>query len=78
MLFDVIVKLNEMLKKIFPIASTLMRAEDVGVLGTLIVALPLFAVVDTSVNGLLLPPSTDRHTHIATIDGALEVFATFR
>ena len=49
-LLGVIVKFGcEILKKILPIDSTLMRAEDVGVLGTLIVALPLFGVLATSV-----------------------------
>src|SRR5829696_2196217 len=79
-LFGVIVKFgSEMLKKILSMASTFMRAEDVGVFGMLIVAVPLLGALDTSVNGKLLPPSTDNSTFtLAQLTGILEVFAMFQ
>src|SRR5688500_18447783 len=79
-LFGVIVKFgSEILKKILSMASTLMRAEDVGVLGTVIVAAPLFGMLDVSVKGKLRPPSTDSSTlTLAQLTGALDVFATLQ
>src|ERR1051325_2824873 len=70
---------GETLKKILPAASTLIRAEEVGVFGTVTVAAPLFAVLETSTNGKLLPPSIESNTRtFAQSMGALEVFATFQ
>src|SRR2546421_11627414 len=78
--FGVIVKLgSEMLKKMLSAASTLTRAEEVGVFGTVIVAAPVFGVPDASVNGKLLPPSIESSTRtLAQLTGAAEVFATFQ
>src|SRR2546423_9878732 len=59
-LLGVIVKFgSEILKKMLSTASTLMRAVEVGVLGTLIVAAPLLGMLDARVKGKLLPPSTE-------------------
>src|SRR6266550_1427807 len=76
----VIVKLgSEMSKKMLSAASTLTRAEEVGVFGTLIVAVPVFGMPDASVNGKLPPPSTESSTRTsAQLIGVLEVFATFQ
>ena len=78
-LFGVIVKFgSEILKKMLPTASTLMRAVEVGVFGTLIVAVPLFGVLVARVNGKLLPPSSESRTRtFAQLIGAAEVLATF-
>ena len=78
-LFGVIVKFgSEILKKILSMASTLMRAEDVGVLGIVIVAAPLLGMLDASVRKLR-PPSTDSSTlTFAQLTGALDVFATLQ
>ena len=80
MVFGAIVKFGrEMLKKMLSAASTLTRAEEVGMFGTLIVAVPVFGMPDASVNGKLLPPSTESSTRmLAQLIGALEVFATFQ
>lgn len=79
-LLGVIVKFgSEMLKKILSIASTLTRADEVGVFGRLIVAVPLLGVLDARVNGKLLPPSIESSTRtFAQLIGAPEVFATFQ
>ena len=79
MRFGVIVKFgSEMLKKMLSTASTLTRAVEVGVFGTLIVAAPVLGVLDTRVNGKLLPPSMESSTRtFPQLTGALEVFATF-
>src|SRR5689334_19482443 len=71
----VIVKFDgEMLKKMLPAASTLTRADEVGVFGTLIEAVPLFGMPDASVYGKVLPPSIERSNRTrAQLIGALEV-----
>src|SRR5436190_21061065 len=76
--FGVIVKLgSEMLKKMLSAASTLTRAKEVGVFGTVIVATPIFGITDARVNGKLLPPSIESSTRtLAQLIGAAEVFAT--
>ena len=78
--FGVMVKFgSEMLKKMLSMASTLIRAEEVGVFGTLTVATPVFGVPDASVKGKLLPPSSESSRRTpAQLIGALEVFATFQ
>ena len=78
--FGVIVKFgSEMLKKMLSAASTLTRAEEVGVFGTVIVAAPVFGVPDASVNGKLLPPSIESSTRtLAQLTGAIFVLATFQ
>src|SRR6266480_1750107 len=69
---------SEMLKKMLPMASTLTRAVEVGVFGTLIMAVPLFGVLAARVNGKLFPPSIESNTRtFAQLTGALEVLATF-
>ena len=78
--FGVIVKFDgEILKKMLPTASTLMRAEEVGVFGTVKVAVPVFEMPEASVNGKLLPPSIDNRTRtVAQLMGELDVLATFQ
>src|SRR3954467_9068566 len=62
-----------------PAASTLTRADEVGVLGTVIVAVPVFGVPEASVNGKVLPLSRESSTRtLAQLIGALDVFATFQ
>src|SRR6185369_4585733 len=62
-----------------PTASTFTRADEVGVFGTVIVAAPLFGIAEASVNGKLLPPSTESSTRtLVQLMGALDVFATFQ
>ena len=68
---------SEILKKILPIASTLIRAVAVGVFGRLIVAAPLLGTLDARIIGKLFPPSVEsRMRTLAQLTGALEVFAT--
>ena len=70
---------SEILKKMLPIASTLTRAVAVGVFGTLIVAAPLFGVLEARMNGKLLPPSMESSTRtFAQLTGAPEVLAVFQ
>ena len=78
--FGVIVKFDgEILKKMLPTASTLMRAEEVGVFGTVMIAVPLFGRPEASVKGKLLPPSIESITRtVAQLMGELEVLATFQ
>src|SRR5438477_4133399 len=55
---DTIVKLaSSISKKIFPMASTLILAVVVGVLGTVIVSVPSFGVLATNTVGNVVPPS---------------------
>lgn len=76
----VIVKFGkEILKKMLSAASTLTRAEEVGVFGILTVVAPLFGAADASMNGKLLPPSIESRTRtLVQLIGALDVFATFQ
>ena len=68
---------SEMSKKMFPTASTLTRAVEVGVFGTLIVAAPLLGVLDARVNGKLFPPSMESNTRtFVQLTGTLDVLAT--
>jgi len=69
---------SEILKKMLPMASTLTRADEVGVFGTVIVAVPVLSVLDARVNGKLFPPSTERRTRtFAQLIGVFAVPATF-
>src|SRR4051794_28107410 len=69
----------EMSKKTFPIASTLMRACDVGVLGTTTFSEPSFGVLAASTYGYVCPPSSDSEIFTFAVEiGAALVPATFQ
>ena len=75
----VIVKPREMLKKMFPAASTLTRALPLGVPGIVTVSAPSFGVLLARMIGKVFPPSVDRVIlTLAQLTGELLVFATFQ
>src|SRR3954452_10807770 len=68
----------EMSKKMFPTASTLIRAFFVGVFGTTTLWEPSFAVDAASTYGYVCPPSTDSEIFTLAVEmGAALVPATF-
>jgi hypothetical protein len=68
---------SEISKKILPIASTLIRAVVVGVLGIVSDSVPSLAVLAESTVGNVLPPSVEREIlTFATLTGASVVLAT--
>src|SRR5215208_7231592 len=67
----------EMLKKMFPMASTLMRAASVGIFGTVTGSEPSFGVLLAITIGKVRPPSVEsRITTSLHLTGELEVLAT--
>ena len=69
---------GEMLKKTFPIASTLTRLFELGVPGTVMVSEPSFGVEFARVIGKLNPPSVESEIlTFGQLTGALFVLATF-
>ena len=77
---DVMVKsVSEISKKIFPTASTFIRAVVVGVLGIETDSAPSFAVLAERIIGNVLPPSVEsKILTFATLTGGKVVFAAFQ
>jgi hypothetical protein len=75
---DVIVKfVLEISKKIFPTASTFIRAVVVGVFGITNASVPSFAVLADNTVGNVCPPSVDKEIFtLAQLTGVAVVLAT--
>ena len=75
----VIVKFgSEMLKKMLSMASILIRAVEVGVLGMMTVAAPVLGLLDERITGNVFPPSIESRIRTSEqLIGAADVLATF-